>query len=309
MSPVRQDRKIALVGASGNLGQHTLTALLSHGIHDITVIVRNESTSEFPDSVTVKRVAFDDEAALTSVLHGQEVLVLQLGIPAVGLSDVFIHAAAKANVPYILPTEFGSDPEGKLIEELPEIADKRKHRELIEKLGVGSWIGVITNPWYDFCLPMGDVFGIDAKTLKVTLWNGGRTKMNYTTLARAGAVTAEVVAMPDVELARYRNKCFYTTSFHVTQREVLSSIMLATGTSETDWDIREEAVDDVLERANAMSGDDAHAVVLAKFFPLHYKEGEGGDFNSKTEDLGRFDLSKEDFHAVTKDVVQRMLSP
>ncbi|KAK1721258.1 uncharacterized protein BDZ83DRAFT_742961, partial [Colletotrichum acutatum] len=260
MSPVRQGRKIALVGASGNLGQHTLTALLSHGIHDITIIVRNESTSQFPDNITVKRVAFDDEAALTSVLKGQEVLILQLGIPAVGLSDVFIYAAAEANVRYILPTEFGSDPEGKLIEELPEIADKRKYRELIEKLGVGSWIGVITNPWYDFCLPMGDIFGVDARTLKATLWNGGRTKMNYTTLTRAGAVTAEVVAMPDEELARYRNKCFYTTSFHVTQREVLNSVMLATGTSESDWDIRQESVDEVIERANAMSGDDAHAV-------------------------------------------------
>ncbi|KAJ0305505.1 hypothetical protein COL5a_007255 [Colletotrichum fioriniae] len=308
MSPVRQGRKIALVGASGNLGQHTLTALLSHGIHDITIIVRNESTSQFPDKITVNRVAFDDEAALTSVLKGQEVLILQLGIPAVGLSDVLIRAAAKANVPYILPTEFGSDPEGKLIEELPEIADKGKYRELIEKLGVGSWIGVITNPWYDFCLPVGDVLGVNAKTLKATLWNGGNTKMNYTTLARAGAVTAAVVAMPDEELARYRNKCFYTTSFHVTQREVLNSVMLATGTCESDWDIREESVDEVIERANAMSGDDAHAVVLAKFFPLHYKEGEGGDFNSKTEDLSRFDLSKENFHAVTKDVVLRILS-
>ncbi|KAK1656476.1 hypothetical protein BDP81DRAFT_467718 [Colletotrichum phormii] len=308
MSPVRKGRKIALVGASGNLGQHTLTALLSHGIHNITIIVRNESTSRFPDNVAVKRAAFDDEAALIPLLKSQEVLVLQLGITAVGLSDVFIQAAAKANVPYILPTEFGSDPEGKIIEELPEIATKLKYRELIQKLGVGSWIGVITNPWYDFCLPMGDILGINAKTLKATLWNGGNVKMNYTTLHRAGVVTAEVVAMPDDELARYRNRCFYTTSFHVTQREMLNSVMLATGTFKNDWDIREESVNEVLERANAMSGADAHAVMLAKFIPLHYKEGQGGDFNSKTEDLSCFGLEEEDFHAVTKEIVQRILS-
>ncbi|OHE99487.1 hypothetical protein CORC01_05287 [Colletotrichum orchidophilum] len=308
MTHLRQARKIAMVGASGNLGQHTLEALLTHGLHDITIIVREQSTSQFPASVNVKRVAFDDEAALTNVLKGQDVLVLQLGISSVGLSDVVIHAAAKANVPYILPTEFGSDPAGKLIDELPEIAAKRKYRDLIEELGVGSWIGVVTNPWYDFCLPMGDVLGVNAKTLKATLWDGGNTKMNYSTLPRVGAVTAEILAMADKELARYRNRCFYVTSFHVTQREVLNSVMLATGTSESEWDIGEESVDAVVERANAMSEADPHSVVLVKFMPLHYKEGQGGDFNNKVEDLRRFGLEEEDFDAVTSEVVQRILS-
>ena len=305
MAPHRQGRNIAIVGANGHIGSHTLATLVSHDLHRITAIVRPDSTSNLPAAVIIKKGAFDDEPFLVEALKGQEVLIIQLPIAGSHYQEGFIRAAAKAGVKYVLPTEWGSDPEAKLIEELPVIAEKARFRQLVEELGVGCWIGVVNNPWYDFCLPMGDVLGVNFKERKATLWDGGNNKLNMSTLSRAGAATAELVAQPDSELSRYRNRCFYVSSFHVTEREILASVMHATSTHEGDWTIAEKPTDAAIEEANAMTGVDAHTSMLVKFFPLHYKSGWGGDYNHKAEDLVRFGYEKEDLDAVTADIISK----
>lgn len=44
---------------------------------------------------------------------------------------------------------------------------KKPYRDLIEALGVSSWIGVVNNPWFDYCLPPG-FFEIDVKKRTAT---------------------------------------------------------------------------------------------------------------------------------------------
>lgn len=44
---------------------------------------------------------------------------------------------------------------------------KKPYRDLIEELGVSSWIGVVNNPWFDYCLPPG-FFDIDIKKRTAT---------------------------------------------------------------------------------------------------------------------------------------------
>lgn len=138
-------RKIAIVGASGQLGRPTLQALLSSkNNHIVTVIQRPESSSTYPSTVTVKTGSFGDEDFLLKALTGQDVLIIIMPIPHMSLGDVFIRAAAKAGVPYILPTEFGVDtPHWEY--EHSMMGPKMARRELIEALGVSSWIAVISN--------------------------------------------------------------------------------------------------------------------------------------------------------------------
>lgn len=63
----------------------------------------------------------------------------------------FIHAAAKAQVPWILPNEYGSDgANAELTKAIPILEGKKIYRDLIEELGKSSWIGIATNPWIDF---------------------------------------------------------------------------------------------------------------------------------------------------------------
>lgn len=313
MAPDRQARRIALVGASGNIGSNTLRALLSHGIHDITVIFRPESQSTFPSDVRVKKGPFDDQEFLISALKDIDFLVLQLPIAGLDLQEGFIRAAAKAGVPWILPTEFGSDPDAtQLHGPFPFLTRKKQRRDLIEELGVSSWVAVVTNPWYDFCFEGGE-WGIDVLGRKATLWDGGNYPMNTTTLVRAGEATAELLAFPDAELSRFRNGVFRVTSFHVTQKEILDSVLRATGTSERDWSVARPAADEAdkeFERRLSDKPDgDTHPDYEAfahRFMLTHMLPGFGGDFNDKVEDLTKLGLEKEDFNEITKRVVQSL---
>jgi hypothetical protein len=233
------------------------------------------------------------------------VLILQLGIPAVQHSGPLIRAAAAAGVPYVLPVEFGSDPDARLVDELPEIAAKREWRQLVQDLGVSAWIGVVTNPWYDFCLPMSEFIAIDPDKKTATLWDGGDTKMTFSTLPRVGRATAELVSLPDDELRLYRNKFFFISALRVTQREILHSVVRATASSLEDWTVEIRPSDEAIARANALPDTDMHLQTLVKFFPLHFKNGYGGDLGDKVEDLTRFGLEKEeDLDEITATVLQ-----
>lgn len=313
MAPTRQSRRIALVGASGNIGSSTLRALLSHDIHDITVIARPESQATFSNKVAVRKGSFDDEAFLLSALKGIDILVLQLSIPASGIQEKFYEAAAKAGVPYILPIEFGNSLDAKgMYERFSFLPEKATLRQRIEDLGVSSWIAVVTNPWYDFCFGKGE-WGIDIVKRQATLWDGGNYKTNTTTLRRAGEATAELLALPDDELIRYKNQMFIVTSFYVTQREIFDSVLRATGTKEEDWDLTypdaetsEKAYEVRLAKA-AADGTFDYEAFTRRFTLSNFTPGRGGDINDKVEDLGRFGLEKEDIDQVTRQVAEKLV--
>lgn len=296
MSPTKQGRKIALVGASGNLGKPTLSGLLAQKIHTVTIIQRNESTASYPPEVSVKQGALDDEAFLVGALQGQEVLVLQLSRFAMGIQPGFIRAAAKAGVKYVLPVEFGSDPDSRLVDEFDMLAHKRAPRELISELGVSSWIAVVTNPWLDYGF-LQNAWGIQAKERKAALWGGGNTKVNTVSIKRAGEATAELLSLPEAELEKFRNRAFFVTSLHVTQREIFESVLRATKTTEQDWEITTPDMDDVAKECDELLKVGDMRGFVTKFYMSHFRDGSGGDFNDKS-DTKKFELAGEDLDKV-----------
>jgi len=85
-------------------------------------------------------------------LQNQDVLVITLSIlTATDIQTNFIKAAARAGVPWILPNEYGNDGENpEVLKNIPILVDKKKYRDLIEELGVSSWIGIASNLWIDY---------------------------------------------------------------------------------------------------------------------------------------------------------------
>lgn len=65
MSPAKQIRNVALVGASGTVGAPTLSALLAAG-HKATVLTRPDSAKNFPSAVTVHVGDYKDEEFVSS---------------------------------------------------------------------------------------------------------------------------------------------------------------------------------------------------------------------------------------------------
>ncbi|EWY81239.1 hypothetical protein FOYG_15514 [Fusarium oxysporum NRRL 32931] len=284
MSGQAQGRKIAIIGSSGQVGQPTVKALLAPGIHTITAIQRIEATSKFPPEVIVKSGNLKDESFLASTFQGHDAVVLMPPLPQlVSLQEPAVRAAAKAGVPYILPAEFGPDSfASKLIEENQLLQDKKKIRDLIEELGVSSWISVAVGPFLDMNIKSG-LWGIDVENRKATIWTGAVGKVNASSVAQTGQATAAVLSLPGQDLSRYKNKAFYVPSFHLTQKELLQAFQKATGTADQDWEIDYQDVNDALKDCNDKIQQKDATAPFVKFFLTHFREGSGGDFESKVD--------------------------
>lgn len=294
-------RKIAIVGASGQLGKPTLKALLSKNVHTITAIQRNESKSEFPSEVIVKRGSFEDETFLVDALQGQDAVVVIVPIPNMDLGDQFIRAAAKARVPYILPTEFGVDTPY-FETEHSMMAPKVARRRLIEELGVSSWIAVINNFWLDANVGSG-LWGIDVRGRKAELLKNAEAKISTTTVSRSGEGIAVLLSLPETELAQFKNSSYYYSSLELSQRDIFDAVKRATGTEDADWDIRERDATQVIEEAELkMQKGDGYAEWY-RLFVKFFQGAKGSNYEDKTINMEEYGLPKENLDAVVKQAI------
>ncbi|KAJ2991475.1 hypothetical protein NUW58_g2502 [Xylaria curta] len=303
MASTKNIRNIVLVGANGTIGAPILSALLAAG-HKTTVLTRPGSNAKFPSAVTVHVGAYSDEDFVVRGLKDQDVLILALGFNAYDVQIPLIKAAAKAGVSYIVPCEFGSDPtHPKLNAEIQMMNVKAPFRKLIEDLGVSSWIGVVNNPWVEFSIRLG-LYGIDLKKRTAAFYDNGEVKANFTTLTRVGETLANMFALPEAVLSKFKNEFVYFSSFYVSQRDFLASAMRATGTTEKDWTITSVSSDQVLQAAKEPSAD--LTARMMTLFALVFKEGYGGDYNSKVVDYEKLGLPAEDLDALMGRLVREL---
>lgn len=306
MSTQSQARKIAFIGASGQVGKPTVDALLaSETAHIITALQRPEAKSTFPAGVIVKKGDLEDEAFLSEVLRGQDALVLMPPLShLVELQKPAIRVAAKVGIPYIFPSEFGPDPFAtQLIKDNGLLQAKKGIRDLIEELKVSSWISIAVGPWLDDGLRKG-LWGIDANTRKATIYNGANVKVSTASIPHTAEALAAVLSLPEAEIAKYKNGAMYTPSFHLSQRELLKAVQQASGTTDADWNIDVREVADVQQEYEAkMKAGDGMAG-YTKFFVTHYLDA-GANFESKTkaaelQRLAQLGLGTESLEAVIK---------
>lgn len=303
MAPQKQSRKITIAG-TGNVGSQILSAVLAQGIHEVSVITRTESKSTFPEGVhKVHRGSYDDEAFLVAALQGQDVLVTPISWAAVDTQVALFKAAAKAGVPYVLPAEFGSDQDNeKLRSQLGALlGPKDKYRALVEELGVSAWIGIITNPWIDFLVPM--FWPGNFKERTAVLYGEGDTKANFSTRADVGKGVAALLSLPEAELAQYKNKYVHLSSFHVTQREVLESAMRATGTKEADWTIEKVDLEEQLKTASEEARKGNMMAAVTELIGNTFRPGYGGDYQHKVVDYDHLGVQTEKLDDVMKRVL------
>ena len=304
MSNAKQTRNVTLVGGSGTVGAPILSALVATG-HKVSVLTRPESSATFPAAVTVHRGSYDDEAFLTEVLRGQEVLIMALNYGAYPAQVPLIKAAAKVGVPYVVPCEFGSEAtHEKLNSRIALMNMKRPFRQLVEELGVSAWIGVVCNPWFDFSMRLG-VFGLDAKTRTARIFGDGRVKANFTTLQRVGESLAALLALPADELARYKNDWAYFSSFCVSQRDLLASAQRITGTKEEDWTVISEDPEAVIKTAEEEVAKGNPLAGVRILFALLLSEGYGGNYNERVVNYKRLGLEPEDLDEVLKGLLEQ----
>ncbi|KAJ2957123.1 hypothetical protein NQZ79_g7133 [Umbelopsis isabellina] len=310
-----QVEKIAIVGAGGQSGSYITEMLLKTGKHKITAITRADSTSKFPSGVQVKRVDYNDQSSLVDALQGQEALVITLGVFAPRDQQTkLIQAAAAAKVAWVIPNEFGNDNANpKLVEDVPINAAKTQYREEIEELGVSAWLGICCNFWYDYSLGRA-CFGIDIKNRTATLWDDGNTRINTSTLPQVGRAVANLLSLkvlPDNEedtspcLSNYKNKFIYISSFCISQRDMLDSVMRVTNTTDQDWKISYRPIQEVYkEGVEKFQTGDFSGMIDVLYGRNFFKDKAGSYELTKGLDNEKLGLPKEDLDQFTKAAVE-----
>jgi uncharacterized protein YbjT (DUF2867 family) len=294
-------RRIVIVGASGNVGRPTLQALLARKIHTLTIIQRPESTHQYPPEIIVQKGSFNDESFLIKALTGQDVLIIIVPIPNMEIGDLFIHAAAKAGVPYILPTEFGVDAP-KVEHEHSMMAPKVARHRLIEELGVSSWIAVIVNFWLDANIKLG-LWGIDVKNRKAELMEGADAKVSTTTVARCAEGITVLLSLPESELAKWKNRPFYFSSFELSQQEIFDAVKKASGTTDADWAITERDPAEVIRECEAKIRDGDGFAEWYRLFVMFFQGHPGSNYQAQAVDLEQYGLEKENLSEVVRKAI------
>ncbi|OQE43302.1 hypothetical protein PENCOP_c003G06339 [Penicillium coprophilum] len=309
--------KICLVGATGQIGSHIAKELLSTQKFQVTALTRPESTSTFPEGILVKKIDYKDQSALVEALKGQDALIITLaGNAEPDHEEKLIKAAAEANVPWVVPNEWGPDSDNEALAKDSILAQaKQKIRRYIESCGKSSWMCLVCGFWYTFSLTGGSSrFGFDIPNRTMTFYDDGRTKINTSTLEQCGRALARLLSLkihPDNEnyhgptLSQFRNKPVYISSFLVSQEDMFQSVLLATGTTEQSWMIKyqdvKERYQEGMEEWQKGNMEGMYKLLYSRVF---YPNGGGNYEESRGLQNDVLDLPKENLHETTRAAIR-----
>jgi len=303
--------------AGGQIGKFITEHLLKNGKHQLTAITREGSPNKIPDGVAVKHVDYDSHESLIAALKGQDCLIITLSVFAPqDQQGKLIKAAADAGVPWIVPNEYGSDGTNEQVNKDIRIGVRKKEaRDLIEKLGVSSWLGIACMFWYEYSLAGGPArYGFDLRNQSVVFFDEGTTRLDTSTWPQCGRAVANLLALkllPEDEndesptLSQYRNKYARISSFNLNQKEMLESLMRVTGTKESDWKITHEPVKERYESGKAELQQGNRSGFAKMLYSRIFFPDSPGDFQAKGGiDNEKLRLPKEDLDEFTKIAVQ-----
>ncbi|KAJ5399676.1 hypothetical protein N7465_010165 [Penicillium sp. CMV-2018d] len=210
--------KVALAGASGNLGPAVLKQLLNAGF-DVTILTRQGSDKTFDSRAHVAQVDYESLDSLKAALSGQDAVVSTLNVGAVPLPTHLrlIDAAAATGVKRFIPSEYGCDTKNPLTARLPVFGDKigvHEHLKNVAQQSGLSYSVLITGPFLDWGLEHGFVLNLAGPA---ALYDGGDRRISTTTLSGIGKGIVGILN----NLEATKNSTLYINEARVTQNELL----------------------------------------------------------------------------------------
>ena len=249
-------KKIALLGADGNLGPSVLHGLVAANFQ-VTVLKResSKSPSNYPKGVHVAQVPDSFEVDdLTPILKGHEAVVVTIKGSESELQKRIADACVQAGVGHFIPADFGScDSFSPLTGELvPLYKRKTELREYLVQLAQKhpsfSWTSLVCGHFFDWSL---DFIHIYPEKRRADILDDGNTRFSISTLARTAEATVRVLQRPK----QTANQMLYVQSFCVTQNAIVHAYEDAT---RQKWEVKsldaEKFKDD--EKAKLDRGDD-----------------------------------------------------
>jgi putative NADH-flavin reductase len=206
-------KKVAIAGATGNLGPSIVNELVNQGF-EVTVLSSSGNTSSLPSAVKVIKVDYSSQDSLISALRGQEALIS--AIPKHGEQPALIDAAIAAGVQRFIPSEFGSNTIGNdKVRALPVFAGKLKTQEYLRaKQDQISHTFLINGLFLDWGLSIGWLANFKGKT---DINDNGDSVHSFTLLADIAKAVAGILKHPE----ETKNRGVYIQSAALSQNQVL----------------------------------------------------------------------------------------
>lgn len=220
--------KVVVIGGSGNLGIPLVSAFKANSFFHLTVLSRKSSKVEFDPSINVIRVGDEyPEQELYKAFKGQDAVIGSFNHQADRFQQGMIDAAIKAGVKRFIPADFGSNGENEAVLELfPRLKGKKAVIEYLKskESDTFSWTSIITGLFIDQALKNG-FMGYKLADHETTIWDSGHARFSCSTTPNIARAVMQVLLHPN-ETA---NKYIYTSSFEITQSEILASLEKITG--------------------------------------------------------------------------------
>lgn len=138
------------------------------------------------------------------------------------------------------------------------------------------------------------------------MFKNADAKISTTTLSRSGEGVAVLLNLPEAELAQFRNKSYYYSSFELSQRDIFEAIKRATGTRDADWDISEKDAPEIIAPTESKIREGDGYAEWYRLFSMYFQGIQGSNYEDKAIDLEKYGLPKENFDVVIKQAIAEM---
>ncbi|RSL78937.1 hypothetical protein CDV31_017242 [Fusarium ambrosium] len=238
-------KNVTVVGATGNVGPHIVSALLERSFH-VTALTRATSSHSFPPMITEFKTDYTP-ASLERAFQGQDAVICTLGYGGLEKQLDLVDAAEKAGVKRFIPSEFGS-PKGN--NDLPEYTNLLQNKlkvvrylqQKADKNPQFSWSAFTTGTFLDRALLTFPDFGFDVRHESATIFDSGNEPFTAMTIQSIGKPVVTSLEKFDETMNRYIG----ISSLKVTQNEVLAAFEKQTGRA---WSVTSKNTKDVLVEA------------------------------------------------------------
>lgn len=243
---MHQSHKIAVIGASGTLGQVALRKLLEADTFTVTILRRAGSSSTFPANLRVIDVDYSSVESLKSAFKGQDSVLSLVPTFAVDSQQAFIDAAVEAGVSRFIPSEFSANFTNPNARTLPVFAPKVKIQEyLVEKAkNTGlTYTLIYCGGWLDAGSHRSFLISSTGDTTNV--FDGGDVPFSTSTLD----TVASAIVSTLVHLEETKNRSIHVHSLVTTQNHLLA--LAKQVAPEKPWHTVNLKLDDLTAKADA----------------------------------------------------------
>ncbi|UKZ69582.1 uncharacterized protein TrAtP1_010588 [Trichoderma atroviride] len=296
--------RIAVAGATGELGIPIVIALLAAGYH-VTALTREGSNnaSKLPTSsnLSVIEVDYSSAQSLAIVLKDHAVVVSTLTSTSVDDQAPLIDGAIIAGVARFIPSEFGSDVTNSKRNQLPVFESKVNTHRYLETV-------VAENPNFSYTVICNGAFldwGLHGFLINVprhtaTVYNGGDIPFAATNLDTIGKAIVGVIE----HLTETANRPVYIQDAVVTQNLLISYAKEKDG---VEWDIMHESTEAMLINSSAKiaKGITGWSVMQPFVFSSVFGDGYGQVFSDHLDNklLGLKGLTDAEVRALVESLL------